>query len=180
MNAYTEDTLAQQTTADYLAGELGWDSVYAYNSETFGPEGTLGRKDDREIVLTRYLGEALVTLNPGLPDTAYQDAIRQILEYTTSSSTPQINREKYALLKDGVLVQFRGADGELKKQRLRVFDFDEPENNHFLCVRELWIRGSIYRRRADIVGFVNGIPLLFTDEAIKGDILELVGAAGSR
>jgi len=163
MNAYTEDTLAQQTTADYLAGELGWDSVYAYNNETFGPEGTLGRKDDREIVLTRYLGEALITLNPGLSDTAYQDAIRQILEYTTSSSTLQINREKYALLKDGVLVQFRDEKGELKKQRLRVFDFEDAGKNHFLCVREMWIRGSIYRRRADIIGFVNGIPLLFME-----------------
>jgi len=64
---YTEDTLVQQTTADYLRDELGWESVYAYNEETFGPEGLLGRKDDREVVLTRYLGEALVKLNPDLP-----------------------------------------------------------------------------------------------------------------
>ncbi|MDY0221560.1 MAG: type I restriction endonuclease [Desulfobacterium sp.] len=37
------------------------------------------------------------------------------------------------------------------------------ENNHFLCVRELWVRGDLYRRRADIVGFVNGLPLLFME-----------------
>ena len=49
------------------------------------------------------------------------------------------------------------------QQRLRVFDFDEPANNHFLCVRELWVRGDLYRRRADIVGFVNGLPLLFME-----------------
>jgi type I restriction enzyme R subunit len=70
-SSYTEDTLVQQTTADYLRDELGWESVYAYNEETFGPEGTLGRKSDREVVLTRYLGEALVKLNPGLPMSAY-------------------------------------------------------------------------------------------------------------
>ncbi|MDM8549696.1 hypothetical protein QUF72_06455 [Desulfobacterales bacterium HSG2] len=52
MNIYTEDTLVQQTTADYLEQQLGWDSVYAYNTETFGPNGTLGRRDDREMVLT--------------------------------------------------------------------------------------------------------------------------------
>ena len=52
---YTEDTLCQETTAEYLCEVLGWESVYAYNTETFGPEGTLGRKDDREVVLTRYL-----------------------------------------------------------------------------------------------------------------------------
>ena len=44
-----------------------------------------------------------------------------------------------------------------------MLDFDEPENNHFLCVRELWVRGSLYRRRLDIVGFVNGLPLLFVE-----------------
>ena len=48
-------------------------------------------------------------------------------------------------------------------QRLRVFDFDNPRNNHFLCVWELWVRGDLYRRRADIVGFVNGLPLLFME-----------------
>lgn len=51
--AYSEDVLVQQTTAEYLARELGWESVYAYSTETFGPEGTLGRTSDREVVLTR-------------------------------------------------------------------------------------------------------------------------------
>ena len=60
-------------------------------------------------------------------------------------------------------VTFRNDKGERVKQRLRVFDFEEPENNHFLCVREFWVRGDLYRRRADIVGFVNGLPLLFME-----------------
>jgi type I restriction enzyme, R subunit len=62
-----------------------------------------------------------------------------------------------------VQVSFRNGKGELVKQRLRVFDFDEPLNNHFLVVRELWVRGALYRRRADLVGFINGIPLLFME-----------------
>jgi len=73
------------------------------------------------------------------------------------------HKEKYTLLKDGVQVAFRNERGDLVKRRLRIFDFDRPENNHFLCVRELWVRGDLYRRRADIVGFVNGIPLLFME-----------------
>ena len=46
---------------------------------------------------------------------------------------------------------------------MRIFDFKNAENNHFLVVRELWIKGPLYRRRADIVGFVNGVPLLFME-----------------
>jgi type I restriction enzyme, R subunit len=160
---YDEDTLVQATTAEYLRDELGWESVLAYNNETFGAEGTLGRKDDTEVVLKRYLGEALVKLNPGLPQEAYQAAIREITQATVAQSSMHANREKYELLRDGVLVPYRDAKEGLKRARLRVFDFANPEANHFLCVRELWIKGALYRRRADIVGFVNGLPLLFME-----------------
>lgn len=160
---YSEDTLVQQTTAEYLEQMLGWESAYAYNQETFGPEGTLGRGSDREVVLTRYLYLKLMEFNAGLPEDAYREAVRRILEYGATQTTLATNQDKYALLKDGIQVAFRTAKGELKKERLRVFDFDHPKNNHFLCVRELWVRGDLYRRRADIVGFVNGIPLLFME-----------------
>jgi len=76
---YTEDSLVQQTTADYLEQQLGWESVYAHNREDFGPESLLGRRDDREVVLTRVLRAKLMELNPGLPDTAYDDALRQVV-----------------------------------------------------------------------------------------------------
>jgi len=160
---YTEDTLVQQTMAEYLERQLGWDSVYAYNNETFGPEGTLGRRDDREVVLTRHLYLKLVELNRGLPDEAYHDAVRQIIATTATQTLLATNREKYELIKDGVPVSFHNDKGERVRQRLKVFDFADPANNHFLCVRELWVRGDLYRRRIDIVGFVNGLPLLFVE-----------------
>jgi type I restriction enzyme, R subunit len=163
MNPYTEDFLVQMTTADYLRDELKWESVYAYNDETFGPDGTLGRHSDREVVLTRYLRKKLEEFNPDLPDDAYRDAIRQVTEISAIQTTMAANRDKYTLLKDGVQVSFRNEEGELKRQRLRVFNFEQPENNHFLCVRELWVQGDLYRRRPDIVGFVNGLPLLFIE-----------------
>lgn len=171
MAPLNEDTLVQETTADYLEEQLGWESVFAYNKETFGNEGTLGRVNDKEVVLTRYLGEALLNFNPGLPNAAYQDALRQITEAPVTENTLQINFEQYELVKNGVLVQFKNAKGDLEKKRLKVFDFENPEDNHFLCVRELWVRGDIYRRRADIVGFVNGLPLMFIEcKTIHKDI----------
>ncbi|MCK0154615.1 type I restriction endonuclease subunit R [Alcanivorax sp. S6407] len=163
MNTMTEDVLVQKTTADYLLNELGWnESVFAME-ETLGTEGMLGRESETDIVLTRYLGEALIKLNPGLPDEAYQDAIRQILEVNLSQSMLGINHEKDKLYKEGVLVTFKNDKGERQSKRLRVFDYDNPDNNHFLIVRELWVKGDIYRRRADLVGFVNGIPLIFME-----------------
>lgn len=163
MSIYTEDTLVQKTTAEYLEQQLGWESVYAYNNEDFGPDSLLGRTSDREVVLMRPLRRKLMELNPGLPDAAYEDAVRQITATVASQTLAATNREKYALMRDGVQVTFRNDRGERVRQRLSIFDFDEPANNHFLCVRELWVRGDLYRRRADIVGFVNGLPLLFIE-----------------
>lgn len=171
MTALNEDTLVQNTMAEYLANALGWDSVFAFNTEKLGAEGTLGRASEHDVILTRHLGEALIRLNPGLPDAAYADALRQIIAPPLGSSLIAINRDAYRLAKDGVLASFRDAKGDLIKQRLRLIDFDAPENNHFLCVRELWIKGDLYRRRADIIGFVNGLPLLFVEcKALHKDI----------
>ncbi len=163
MSIYTEDTLVQQTTADYFQNKLGWKSVYAYNNENFGPDSLLGRNSDREVVLTRHLRAKLVELNPGLPQDAYDDALRQITATLASQTLRTTNREKYNLIRDGVEVIYRNKDGDRVKELLRIIDFKEPANNEFLCVRELWVRGDLYRRRADIVGFVNGLPLLFIE-----------------
>jgi type I restriction enzyme, R subunit len=163
MSAYTEDTLVQQTTAAYLREQLGWQSIYAYNNEGFGTGSLLGRASDREVVLTRTLRTKLKELNAGLPDAAYDEAIRQITATVASQSLIATNREKYELIRNGVQVSFRNDKGELVRDRLRLFDFDLPARNDFLCVRELWVRGDLYRRRADIVGFVNGLPLLFIE-----------------
>jgi type I restriction enzyme R subunit len=160
---YTEETLVQQTTAEYLERQLGWRSVYAYNNEDFGPDSLLGRASDSDVVLTRYLRAKLVELNPRLPDEAYDDAVRQIVITAATQSLLATNREKYNHIRDGVQVTFRNDKGELVRQRLRVFNFSEPTNNDFLCVQELWVLGDLCRRRADIVGYVNGLPLLFME-----------------
>ena len=159
----SEDRLVQATTAAYFRDVLGWDSVYAYNEEVLGPNGTLGRSNQGEVVLTRYLRQALEKLNPDLPADAYDQAIRRIVETSAVKSLVQINHEKYDLYRNGVPVTVKRPDGVVEDLRLQVFDFKEPEANHFLVVRELWVAGYPYRRRPDILGFVNGIPLLFIE-----------------
>jgi len=63
----SEDALVQATCARHLEEKLGWDSIFAWNQETFGIAGTLGRTDTKEIVLIRDLRNALYRLNPHLP-----------------------------------------------------------------------------------------------------------------
>lgn len=162
----SEDRLVQATFAEHLA-RLGWESVYAWNQETFGPNGTLGRKDTTEAVLTRDLHAALVRLNPELPPAAVESALRQLTAFDASRSLVQHNRDFYQLLRGGVPVSYRDAKGQQKNARARVIDFDNaPGANRFVAVRELKLTGlrtPHYNRRADLVCFVNGLPLVFIE-----------------
>lgn len=160
---FSEDKLVQETTSNFFKNELHWDSEYAYNTEVLGKDETLGRTTEKEVVLKKFLNTSLRKFNPDLPENVYDSAIKQITEISYTRPVLQQNKEKYELFTNGVLVTYKHTDGSTKKSRLKVFDFDNPENNHFLIVRELWIQGLTYRRRADILGFVNGIPLLFME-----------------
>ncbi len=168
--AYTdinsEDRLVQAAFAEHLQNALGWDSVYAWNQETFGPEGTLGRISERDVVLVRDLRSALVRLNPQLPPAAVEEAINQLTHHDFSRSLLQHNQAFYQLIRDGVPVSYRDTQGQLRHAQATVIDFRTPENNRFLAVRELKLTGlrtPNYNRRADLVCFVNGLPLVFIE-----------------
>lgn len=76
----------------------------------------------------------------------------------SSQTLMQINEQKYQFIRDGIPVTRIKPDGTSEEIKAVVIDFENTDNNDFLCVRELWVYGALYRRRADIVGFVNGIP----------------------
>ena len=156
---YSEDNLIENATQDVLE-ELGWQVITAWTKETYGVDGLLGRENKSEVILTRYLLDALQKLNPGLPTLAYQQAIELIAQKSADKTLVHINKEKYQLFKDGVPVSFTNTDNQLEKKRLKVFDFDNADQNSFLAVRQLEVVGELYNRRPDVIGFVNGIPLL--------------------
>ena len=157
---YSEDGLVENATQQVLE-DLGWEAKTAWKKESFGPDGLLGRDNKSEVILKRYLLQALKDLNTGLPDMAYQQAIEAIEQKQADKTLGRINKEKYELLKDGVPVSFTNDEGELEKKKLRVFDFENYANNNFLAVRQFEVVGELYNRRPDVVGFVNGIPLVF-------------------
>ena len=128
-----------------------------------GESGTLGRKDYKEILLTRYIRAALEKLNPWITPAQIDEAIGMLRQRLSTSSLLQINEEKYFLLRDGIPVTVRRPDGRTEQKRAAVIDFLHPTENDFLAVKEMKIHSEYYRKRTDIVGFVNGIPLLFVE-----------------
>lgn len=160
---YSENILVQESAGNLLQDELGWDVKLAYNTEVLGKEGTFGRTSYKDILLQRYFREALKKLNPWINDTQIFEA-QDILEHRLSSSTLlQINEEKYFLIRDGIPVTVKKPNGKTEIKKATVIDFQNTDNNYFLAVKEMKIHGDLYRRRTDIVGFINGIPLLFIE-----------------
>jgi type I restriction enzyme R subunit len=162
---YSEDNLIEQTAIDLFFNQLGWDTLLAYNKEGFGEGSTLGRLNKKEVVLKKIFFEKIKAFNPGLPQKAYEEAYEKLIEESSSKSLAEINYEKHQLLRNGIPVDFINEKGEqVKNKTLKVFDFDNAENNNFLAVRQLWIQGKSNReRRPDIIGFVNGLPIVFIE-----------------
>lgn len=160
---FSEDLLIQKSTAELLKQELGWKSVYAFDNEVLGEQGTLGRKSYAEVVLTRHLRMALKRLNPWMNDKQMVEAIERITSYMSSQTLMQINEEKFGFMRDGVPVTRLKPNGETEAVKARVFDFSNVDANEFIAVRELWIKGAIHKRRADVICYVNGLPLIFIE-----------------
>jgi type I restriction enzyme R subunit len=158
---YSEDTLVEQP-AIALFSELGYETLNCFH-ETFGEHGTLGRETSGDVILTARLRIALERLNPGLPPIAINLAIEELTRDRGVMSLANANREIYQLLKNGVKVAFPISEDEESFETVRVIDWNNPSNNDFFLASQFWVSGEMYKRRADLVGFVNGLPLVFIE-----------------
>ena len=158
---YTEDQLVEQP-AIALFEELGWAHVNAMQ-ETMGPEGLLGRDNRAEVFLNQRLRAAIERLNPEVPTEAVELAVIEVTRSRAAMHYARANHEIHTLLRDRVEVSVRQPDGSTLPEKLSIIDWENPTNNDFLLVSQLWIHSDLYHRRADLVGFINGIPLVFIE-----------------
>ena len=160
---YSENEMVRDGAGDLLERELHWNVAYAHNMEVLGVNGTFGRESYREVLLVRYIRKALRKLNPWIKDSQIDEVIKALRSHLSTQSPLELNEEKYHLIRNGVQVKIANKDGSTDVRTAQLIDFSNPENNDFLAIKELKIHGNIYHRRADIIGFVNGLPLLFLE-----------------
>ncbi len=158
---FSEDFLIEQPTIA-LFSSLSWQTANCYE-ETFGPLGTLGRETSQEVILVHRLIPVLRRLNPKLPQGALQQAIDELKRDRSLMSPAHANREVYQLMKEGVKVSYRNEKGEDIFDTVYLIDWKHPENNDFFLASQFWVSGDFYKRRPDLIGFVNGIPLVFIE-----------------
>ena len=161
-HAYSEDQLVEQPAIG-LFDDLGWETVSAAE-ETFGVSGTLGRMTKMEAVLSGRLRSALEKLNPSLLPEAITSTMDELTRNRSAMSMAAANREVHELLKQGIKVSVPDKErGGQKPERVRVIDWENPAVNDFLLVSQMSIQGPLYLRRPDLIGFVNGLPLVVVE-----------------
>ncbi len=161
LKGFGEAELVEDTAARMFS-DLGWATVDLYH-ETFGSLSTEGRDSRRDVFLPARLRKALANLNPEIPVEALDQAIEELRRDRSAMLPVAANREVWALLRSGVSVTVRDRNGEAHPEKVRLINWEHPEANTFLLARQFWVASDLYNRRADLVGFVNGIPLLFME-----------------
>jgi type I restriction enzyme, R subunit len=163
MSAFNESVVEQAALA--WLESIGW--PVKGGAEIAPGEPGAERDDYGQVVLAQRLRDALARLNPALPAEALEDAFRKLTRPEGAELVAR-NRAVYRLLVDGVTVEYRAADGEIRGAQAQVMDFDRADANDWLAVNQLIVVENKRSRRADVVLFVNGLPLA---------VLELKNAA---
>lgn len=154
MTAFTESVVEEAALA-WLGG-VGW---MVRNGADIAPgEPGAEREHFGQTVLERRLRDALGRLNPRLPPSAMEDAFRKLTRPEGADLVAR-NRATHRFLVDGVTVEYRTAEGEIRGGQARAVDFARVEANDWLAVNQFSVIENKHTRRPDVVLFVNGLPL---------------------
>jgi type I restriction enzyme R subunit len=172
-NIFSEDALVERSVTDLLGECLGENYRYING---FTPEGDaqLLREHQGQVVLKSELLPALAKINPGVSLELLIEAYDFITRDRLETSLGSINKEIYDVLRDGYKVNSFDEKGATKNITIKFFDTLTPRNNSFLVVSQMWIVGELYKRRPDVIIFLNGIPLILFE--LKASHIKLVNA----
>ena len=165
MNSSFSELELTENPAIEVFQSLGYEYLNCYH-EVFSEDpnlATLGRKTPMDVVLIPRLKSALISLNPKISLEIIDQAIEKIIMDLSNLNPVIANREIYNMLLKGINIEVRRADRQLEIENVKIIDFEEPGNNDFFLASQFWITGQMYKRRADLIGFVNGLPLIFVE-----------------
>lgn len=156
MNLVTEDEI-EQIALDILSNDLGYQTLFGPDIvECDTPERTYA-----EVVLTNRLQQAIDRINPSIPSEAREEAFKKVLRATSVDALAS-NEAFHTMLTDGIDVKFRTANGT-RSDKVWLIDYKNPEQNNFLAVNQYTVIENNNNKRADVVIFVNGLPLVIIE-----------------
>ena len=142
---------------------LSWLEELGYSIDcgpNISPGGFYPQRDNYyDVILNERLKEALYLINPNIPNDAIDDAYREIT-IPKQVSLIENNKVFHKMITDGVSVRYHNSEGTLRYDHVKIFDFNNIENNTFLAVNQFTVIEGQKEKRPDIIIFVNGLPLV--------------------
>ncbi|MCP4151134.1 MAG: type I restriction endonuclease subunit R, partial [bacterium] len=127
-------------------------------------EDNSGRKSKEDVVFKEILKQKARAFTPAtIPQSAVDKALEKLTDHRRTMSPIRANKEVYALIRDGITVDFDNAEGKKQMGRVRVIDFNNWEENDFLVASQLKIKGDYQGRIPDLLLYVNGLPLVYIE-----------------
>ena len=161
-NFISEDDI-EQAILQKLNRQYGYDLLNCYTADAADLNDGSNRRDKRDIIFEDRLRQSALRLNRKISESAIEEALERLMDKRHAMSPVAANCEIDGLIRDGIPVVFEDARGRTLHERVRVIDFNDPGQNRYLAVSQLWIKGEQRYRRPDIVLYVNGIPLVFIE-----------------
>lgn len=134
----------------------GWQ--YIHGAKIFVGKEHEWRERSAEVLFVPVLRAAVARLNPALPQSAVDDVVAR-LRRIEGRDLLEKNQIAYDYVRNGVPVVYQHK-GEQKHDTAMLVDFRQPGNNDFMVVNQLEIQGTKGRRIPDVIGYVNGLPLM--------------------
>ena len=161
-NFISEDQI-EKAAVSLLQEKYGYRSLNCFTQDLENLNDGSFRTKKQEVLFLKILKEKAVRFNPNIPEPEIDSALEKFSAGRTLMSPVLANREIYEQIRFGVPVQYENSEGRTEQGTVRLIDFENPDNNDFLAVTQLWIKGEKTARRPDILIFINGIPLVFIE-----------------
>ena len=161
-NFISEDQI-EEALVQKLLRLYGFDSLNCHTEDPEDLEDKSGRASKQDVVLVDRVKDAASRLNPTIPSQAIENALERLLDRRVAMSLVAANQDVYNLLRDGIPIEFDNSKGEKQNERVRLIDFNNPTENRYLAVTQLWVNGERGFRRPDVLLYVNGLPLVFIE-----------------
>ena len=171
-NFISEDDIEQAILSKLKAAPFEYDIITcdADPSKRDDLNDGTGRSSKKECVLPCVLEESLKKINPNIDEQYIKNIVKDLRRDFTGTDIVATNYRLYNQIRNGIKITVR-KNGKEDFEFVKLVDFNDPENNSFTAVSQMWIQGKAYYRRPDIVAFVNGLPLVFIE--LKNSIVKV-------
>jgi len=161
-NFISEDQI-EQALVQKLQHLHGFDVLDCHTEDPEDLDDGSNRAKKSDVILLDRVREAAIRLNPNIPAKAIEVALETLLDRRKAMTLVAANQEIYQLLCDGFPVEFDNAKGQPQQERVYLINFNDSDQNRYLAVTQLWIKGERGFRRPDVLLYVNGLPLVFIE-----------------